>query len=73
MEAEKGKRLVFAYEFGRHADIAVIQADNLKGSGVDVVLAHTMYSIVGALSLQRGGEAAARTVQEKILRPLGLR
>ncbi|KAK3704649.1 hypothetical protein LTR37_013748 [Vermiconidia calcicola] len=49
------------------------KSDNLKGSGIDTVLAHTMYSIVGALALQRGGEVAAKTVRERILRPLGLR
>ena len=49
------------------------KSDNLKSSGEDVVLAHTMYSIIGALALQRGGELAARTTRERILRPLGLR
>lgn len=49
------------------------KSDNLQGSGVDTVLAHTMYSIIGALALQRGGEVAAKTARERILRPLGLR
>jgi len=49
------------------------KSDNLQGSGVDTVLAHTMYSIIGALALQRGGELAVRTVRERILKPLGLR
>ena len=48
------------------------KSDNLQGSGVDTVLAHTMYSIVGALALQRGGEVAGRTVKERILKPLGV-
>lgn len=49
------------------------KSDNLQGSGVDTVLAHTMYSIVGALALQRGGEVAAETVRERILKPLGVK
>ena len=49
------------------------KSDNLLGSGIDTVLAHTMYSIIGALALQRGGEVAAKTVRERVLRPLGLR
>ena len=49
------------------------KSDNLQGSGVDTVLAHTIYSIVGALALQRGGEVAAQTVKERILQPLGLK
>ena len=49
------------------------KSDNLKGSGVETVLAHTVYSIIGALALQRGGEVAARTTRESILQPLGLR
>lgn len=49
------------------------KSDNLQGSGVEVVLAHTMYSIIGALALQRGGEVAANVTKERILKPLGLR
>ncbi|KAF1346094.1 ribonuclease-III-like-domain-containing protein [Delphinella strobiligena] len=49
------------------------KVDDLKTSGVDVVLAQTMYSIVGAVALHRGGEAANRIARERILSPLGLR
>lgn len=49
------------------------KSDNLEGSGVNTVLAHTIYSIIGALAMQRGGEVAARTARERILQPLGLR
>lgn len=49
------------------------KSDNLAGSGENTVLAQTMYSIIGALALQRGGEVAARTVRDRILQPLGLR
>ncbi|KAG8628593.1 hypothetical protein KVT40_004466 [Elsinoe batatas] len=49
------------------------KADDLQGSGIDTVLAHTLYAIVGALSLQRGGETTNQLVKERILAPLGLR
>lgn len=48
------------------------KTDNLQSSGINTVLAHTMYSIIGALALQRGGEVAARTARERVLQPLGL-
>ncbi|KAF2096111.1 hypothetical protein NA57DRAFT_78883 [Rhizodiscina lignyota] len=48
------------------------KADNLRGAGIDSVLAQTMYAIVGALALEKGGEVANKTVKERILRPLGL-
>ncbi|KAI9712325.1 MAG: hypothetical protein M1820_001538 [Bogoriella megaspora] len=45
---------------------------NLAGSGIETVLAHTMYAIVGAVTLQNGGEVGNRFVKEKVLAPLGL-
>ncbi|KAI5211586.1 hypothetical protein AUEXF2481DRAFT_5242 [Aureobasidium subglaciale EXF-2481] len=47
--------------------------DNLSSSGVDVVLAHTLYSIVGAVALEKGGDYANKIVRERILNPLGLK
>lgn len=44
----------------------------MVGSGQDVVLAHCMHAVVGAIALQKGGEVACRTVRERILAPLGL-
>ena len=41
-------------------------------SGIDVVLATTLYAIVGAIALQKGGDVAARVAREKILKPLGI-
>lgn len=49
------------------------KSDNLEGSGVNTVLAHTIYSIVGAVAMQKGGEVAARVARERVLQPLGLR
>lgn len=48
-----------------------LQADNLQGSGIESVLMTSLYAIVGAVALERGGEAANKVVQEKILAPLG--
>ncbi|KAI9890308.1 MAG: hypothetical protein M1814_004218 [Vezdaea aestivalis] len=46
--------------------------DRLEDSGVALVLAQTMYAIVGAVALQKGGEVASRMVRERILGPLGI-
>jgi len=48
-----------------------MQADNLQGSGVESVLMTSLYAIVGAVALERGGEVANKVVQDKILAPLG--
>jgi large subunit ribosomal protein L15 len=53
--------------------IAVTQPDNLPGSGLEVVLAHTLYAIVGAIAMEKGGLVANEVVRERILSPLGLR
>jgi large subunit ribosomal protein L15 len=47
------------------------RADNLQGSGFETVLMTSLYAIVGAVALERGGEVANKVVQEKILAPLG--
>ncbi|KAH8731764.1 RNase III domain-containing protein [Phaeosphaeriaceae sp. PMI808] len=47
------------------------RADDLQGSGVDSVLMTSLYAIVGAVALERGGEVANKVVQHKILTPLG--
>jgi len=47
------------------------QADNLKGSGIESVLMTSLYAIVGAVALERGGAVANKVVQDKILAPLG--
>ncbi|KXT04847.1 hypothetical protein AC578_3484 [Pseudocercospora eumusae] len=49
------------------------RSDDLRASGQDIVLAHTVFSIVGALAMQQGGEVAARAARERVLQPLGLR
>ena len=47
------------------------QADNLQGSGIEAVLSTSLYAIVGAVALERGGEVANKLAQDKILAPLG--
>lgn len=46
--------------------------DRMKTSGQDVVLTQSLLAIVGAIALQKGGEAANHIVREKILKPLGV-
>lgn len=47
------------------------RADNLEGSGMETVLMTSLYAIVGAIALERGGEIANKIVQDRILAPLG--
>jgi large subunit ribosomal protein L15 len=44
----------------------------LTGSGLEAVLTQTLYAIVGALALEKGGEVANKVVRERILTPLGV-
>ncbi|KAF2084607.1 hypothetical protein K490DRAFT_59414 [Saccharata proteae CBS 121410] len=46
------------------------QTRDLKASGLDGILTHTMYAIVGALALHRGGAAANELVREKLMMPV---
>jgi len=45
---------------------------DLIDSGLHVALAQALYAIVGAVSLQKGGEVANKVVRERILTQLGL-
>ncbi|KAL2824040.1 ribonuclease-III-like-domain-containing protein [Aspergillus cavernicola] len=45
--------------------------DNLATSGVDLILAHTLYALIGAISLEKGGQVANKVARERILAPLG--
>lgn len=55
------------------ANFFLVQPDNLIGSGLDLILAHTMYAIIGAISLEKGAPVANKVAQERILEPLGLK
>jgi hypothetical protein len=47
------------------------QTENLLGSGLESVSSTTLYAIIGAIALERGGEVANKITQDKILTPLG--
>lgn len=55
---------------GNNANVK--QVNNLDASGIDVVLTTTLYAIIGAIALQKGGDVAAAVANEKILKPLGI-
>jgi large subunit ribosomal protein L15 len=44
----------------------------LEGSGIEAVLTTTMYAVIGAIALQKGGDIAAQVTRERILKPLGI-
>ncbi|KAE8349290.1 RNase III domain protein [Aspergillus coremiiformis] len=44
---------------------------NLASSGIDLVLAHTLYAVVGAISVEKGGHVSNKVARERILEPLG--
>lgn len=46
--------------------------ENLAASGFDIVMTASLYGIIGAISLHRGGHIANRVAKEKVLSPLGL-
>lgn len=50
-----------------------VKPENLANSGIDLVLAHTMYAVVGAIALEKGGYIANKIAQERILEPLGVK
>jgi large subunit ribosomal protein L15 len=60
------------------ADVGLIEVtrwkpkmpESLEKSGINVVLNTSLLAIIGAISLQRGGEVAGRIVRERILRRL---
>ena len=73
LEKSRLARLASSYGVDKAVRWKPKKSDNLQGSGVEAVLSHTMFSIIGALALQRGGEVAVNVVRERILKPLGLR
>jgi large subunit ribosomal protein L15 len=48
------------------------QPNDLTASGVEPILAHTLFAIVGAIALERGGVEANKFALERILAPQGL-
>ena len=54
------------------ADKVLFQPYNLVGSGEETILTEALFAIVGAVSLQKGGQAAAKVARDRILSPLGI-
>jgi len=50
----------------------IAQTHDLQASGIDKVLRDTLFAVVGAVSLQKGGDVANQVVRTRILRPLGV-
>jgi hypothetical protein len=50
----------------------IVKMNNLDGSGIDVVLTTTIFAIIGAIALQKGGAVAAEVAREKVLKRLGI-
>ncbi|KAI1360304.1 RNase III domain-containing protein [Xylaria arbuscula] len=44
--------------------------ENTIGSGLNIVMSGAVYSLVGAIALQRGGKAASRIVRDRIMKKL---
>ncbi|RFU31530.1 hypothetical protein B7463_g4811, partial [Scytalidium lignicola] len=45
---------------------------NMHASGIDTVLTSTIYAIIGAIALQKGGDVAVQVARERVLKPLGV-
>ncbi|ESZ96242.1 hypothetical protein SBOR_3400 [Sclerotinia borealis F-4128] len=46
--------------------------DDLEKSGIDVVIATSLYAIIGAIALQKGGDVAAKVARERVVKSLGI-
>jgi large subunit ribosomal protein L15 len=45
---------------------------HLNASGIEAVLTTSLYAIIGAIALQKGGDVAAQVAREKVLKPMGI-
>jgi len=45
---------------------------NLQGSGIEMVMASSVYAIVGAIALHKGGDVAGEVARERVLKLLGI-
>jgi len=45
---------------------------DLEGSGITIVLTTSLYAIIGAIALQKGGDVANLVARERVLKPLGI-
>ncbi|EAW12660.1 mitochondrial 54S ribosomal protein mL57 [Aspergillus clavatus NRRL 1] len=73
MSKSKLAELAQKYELDKVLRWSPRKPNNLASSGMELVLAHTMYALVGAIALEKGGHVANKVAQERILAPLGLK
>ncbi|KAA8646992.1 mitochondrial 54S ribosomal protein mL57 [Aspergillus tanneri] len=72
-EKSKLAELAQKYEMEKVLRWSPRKPNNLASSGIELVLAHTMYAVVGAVSLEKGGHVANKVARERILAPLGFK
>jgi large subunit ribosomal protein L15 len=72
LSKERLASLARGYDLERATRWKPRDPNRLKASGVDTVLATSLYAVIGALALQKGGEVANRVAREKVLKPLGV-
>ncbi|PWY90774.1 RNase III domain protein [Aspergillus heteromorphus CBS 117.55] len=65
--------LGYKYDMQRVVRWSPRKPNNLESSGIELVLAHTMYAIIGAISLEKGNLVANQVTRERILKPLGFK
>ncbi|GKZ52566.1 hypothetical protein AnigIFM60653_003081 [Aspergillus niger] len=69
----KLSELAHKYDMQRVVRWCPRKPNNLESSGMDLVLAHTMYAVIGAISLEKGNAVANKVARERILAPLGFK
>ncbi|KAJ5794682.1 hypothetical protein N7457_001281 [Penicillium paradoxum] len=72
-ERSKLAELANKYELQKVLRWSPRKPNDLRASGLELVLAHTMYAIIGAVSLEKGGVVATKLARERILDPLGVK
>ncbi|OOF94806.1 hypothetical protein ASPCADRAFT_208468 [Aspergillus carbonarius ITEM 5010] len=65
--------LAYKYDMQRVVRWCPRKPNNLESSGIDLVLAHAMYAVIGAISLEKGNVVANKVARERILAPLGFK
>ncbi|KAJ5562465.1 hypothetical protein N7535_003081 [Penicillium sp. DV-2018c] len=72
-ERQKLAELADKYDLQKVLRWSPRMPNDLRASGVQLVLAHTMYALIGALALEKGGVVATKMARERILDPLGVK
>ncbi|KAJ5573489.1 uncharacterized protein N7459_007916 [Penicillium hispanicum] len=71
-DRSKMAELANKYELQKVLRWAPAKPGNLEASGVNLVLSHTLFAIIGAVAMAKGGHVANQVVRERILEPLGV-